>query len=485
MSNVRVNLGLVVGRDATINRLPEISISGGDGVRLTQNNDTFHMEADTTGIQSKLNGQPGQYISFDANGSMIPVDKPFELYGFEFDNLESNPESKIRYFGDNANYTPARMGSSSFDYGDWGNAFFIKNLRPCMVKYDGTVAYDLDKNDYSKKADGTASDIDNESFAGNAMVGIPTVWIKIDNTNANLVRVYVASKQLDDTYHAYAHHDNSGNIMPYTYLPIYNGWVDSSGRLRSLSGKAPTVEEEIEVLINKCRDNSSSAGEIWDTDRYVDRNLINLLLMLISKSTNTKAAFGNGNTTGNTNPASGSGTYGIMPTGTLDSSGLFWGSTTETNLSVKVFGMENWWGNIFRVMVGAVLRSKKFYYKLTKGTEDGSSVYGFNTDDMSGTAVPGWIDSGVTLQDEGFLNSVAISDKAAIIPVSASLNTSSTTYMCDFLWFNDSTSKTVALVGGTMASDICAGAFAINMMVEISGSGWFIGASCSCKPNVS
>lgn len=38
-----------------------------------------------------------------------------------------------------------------FSYGDWENAFFMP--RPCMLKYDGTVDYYLDPNDYTKRVD--------------------------------------------------------------------------------------------------------------------------------------------------------------------------------------------------------------------------------------------------------------------------------------------------------------------------------------------
>lgn len=38
-----------------------------------------------------------------------------------------------------------------FSYGDWENAFFMP--RPCMLKYDGTVDYYLDPDDYAHKAD--------------------------------------------------------------------------------------------------------------------------------------------------------------------------------------------------------------------------------------------------------------------------------------------------------------------------------------------
>lgn len=96
--------------------------------------------------------------------------RTFEMY---INNSESNPANKVTYpVGSyNQNATPGKMNFSTgrFDYGNWFEAFFMP--RPCMVRYDGTVDYYLDPNDYTKKADGmTPSDITNMSYSGNAMM---------------------------------------------------------------------------------------------------------------------------------------------------------------------------------------------------------------------------------------------------------------------------------------------------------------------------
>ena len=78
--------------------------------------------------------------------------------------LTKTQEEKYRSFcqakDDRAGLTTAAMNYSAgrFDFGDWGNVFFVKNNYPAMVKYDGTEDYKLDPNDHTKKADGkTAS----------------------------------------------------------------------------------------------------------------------------------------------------------------------------------------------------------------------------------------------------------------------------------------------------------------------------------------
>lgn len=79
----------------------------------------------------------------------------YVIYGFSIDQTESNPDSMIQYIDDctNTEYEPAKMDFDNkvFDYGSWADAWFIKQCKPCMLKYDGTVDYYLDMNDYSKK----------------------------------------------------------------------------------------------------------------------------------------------------------------------------------------------------------------------------------------------------------------------------------------------------------------------------------------------
>ena len=153
--------------------------------------------------------------------------KDYNLYGFKLDQNESDPASMITYLSDcdNKYYESAKMNytTDTFNYGDWSNAWFIKNLKPCMLKYDGTVDYELNPNDYTKKLDGTDSDVANASYEGNAMVGIPKVYWKVVDNGDNTANVYFSDKQVDTNFHCWSHIDNNGNEIDYCYIPIYNG----------------------------------------------------------------------------------------------------------------------------------------------------------------------------------------------------------------------------------------------------------------------
>lgn len=177
------------------------------------------------------------------------------VYGVHINSGDSNPSTSVRYLADAAGMTPARMNytTGKFEYGSWGNAFFLP--RPCMLKTDGTVDYYLNENDYSKKADGTASDIANVNYDGNAMMewgdGTNLIWWKIepDKGNANSASLYVANYQADDSFNCLNHYDIDGNRKAHFYTAIYNGSLDSNNKLRSLSGqtvmKSKTASQEM------------------------------------------------------------------------------------------------------------------------------------------------------------------------------------------------------------------------------------------------
>ena len=132
------------------------------------------------------------------------------VYGFHVNSNESDPSEAVTYLRDAVGMTPAKMDFTSgiFNWGSWKDAFFIP--RPCMLNYDGTVAYYLDPNDYSKKyEDGTPSDISNVDFGGNAMMewgkDHKRIWYKIvpDDLDDTSYSVYIADHKEDEDFHCY------------------------------------------------------------------------------------------------------------------------------------------------------------------------------------------------------------------------------------------------------------------------------------------
>lgn len=394
--------------------------------------------------------------------------RDYWLFGFKLDQNESDPASMITYIEDNVDFDSAYMDytTDAFNYGDWSDAWFIRDLKPCMLNYDGTVAYELDKNDYSLKTDGTLSDIENDAFEGNAMVGIPKVYWKIVDNGDDTANIYFSNKKIQDDFVCWSHIDNNGNEIDYCYMPIYNG-SDVSSRLRSLSCKTPIYNQTGTTEITYALANNHADDTIWYTEVFSDRMLINLLLLLIGKSTNTQTVFGNGYYTG------GSSASNLLVTGTLNNKGLFYG-TNGTGKGVKVFGMENWWGNQCRRIAGWINDKGTQKIKMTYGQSDGSTVDGYNTDG-SGYIAIGCIPSGT---NGGYINKMTVTENS-LIPTTAS--GSATTYYPDGLWFNNS-QVDYAFVGGSSNNGFPVGTLYSNLSAAVSHTRWTLGATVSCKP---
>lgn len=400
----------------------------------------------------------------------------YTLYAFHIDGSESNPASKVTYLEDAKGMTPAGMDYTNgvFSYGSWADAFFMP--RPCMVLQEGVVDYYLDPDDYSLKEDGTASDIADTSYAGNAMMewgqNGKKIWYKVvpDPGDVTSGTVYICDEQLDPSYHAWNFINNQGREVDHFYTPIYNGSSVNDGTndvMRSMSGLAITQSLTGTVEKTRCLANNKGSDVLWFTEVVADRILINFLLILMGKSTDTQTVFGNGLITGSQTALNN------YRTGALDDKGLFFGYSDQTH-GVKVFGMENWWGAQWRRHAGYILKDGDQRIKLTYGQQDGSTVDGYNDD---GT---GYLSMGITPTGTsgGYIDVMNFNDYGMFGKNSSG---SSSTHYCDGQWFNNSGNR-YALFGGASNSGVLCGAFYCNLPYTVSTASWASGVALSYRP---
>lgn len=396
------------------------------------------------------------------------------IFGFRIDGSESDPSEKVTYLKDAIGMTPAHMDYESgvFDYGSWEGAFFMP--RSCMVKSDGTRDYYLSESDNTKKEDGTtASDVANTDYDGNAMMewgqNGKKIWLKIVPSNdKESAEVYIADHKADEGFHDWAFHNRNGESVAHFYTPKYNGSLISD-KLRSLSGqqvmKTKTAEQE--------RTYAKANGTLWDIEQFADIQLINMLLILISKSTDHQTAFGQGlNASGNET------INDAFRTGVHNDKGLFFGTNNSAastyENAVKIFGMENWYGFQWRRYIGHILDHGIQKVKLAYGTEDGSSASGFN---LTGE---GYIPVGITPtgSNGGYIDKMNFTEFGMF---SKNASGSATTHYCDGLWFNNGIVG-VPLRGGASDGGARVGSFFVYLGGAASGARWDLGASLSCKP---
>ena len=400
-----------------------------------------------------------EYFIIDGNVDEKPI-----IYGIHINPNESDPSDAVTYLKDAVGMTPAAMGSTSFNYGSWQDAFFMP--RPCMLKYDGTVDYYLNPNDYSKKTDGTVSNVGDYYYDGNAMMEWPLIWWKYEAGQAEGEGYFfVSNRRVDDTYNCWCNYDCNNKIINNFYTAIYNG--TGTEKLRSLSDVQLTSENGNggttgQQEIARAIANNTTAKVEWYIDLWADRLLITGLLYLMGKSLNLQAVFGRGLDTG------GQTTKEAYVTGTLNDKGLFWGDTASGDNAVKVFGMENFWGCVWHRTAGLFGTSTGYAYKLTHGTVDGSTATSF------GTNTNGYISVSATQPEEGYVNKMFF-DKHGILP--SATGGSSSTYYSDY--FIEGTG--FSTVGGSSINSFYCG-FAMNLSPSINVVFWSVAAALSCKP---
>lgn len=447
----------------------------GDGILI--NND----EISTDRMESS---EIGDLVINDPGTPYDPTITP-EVYAFQIDHSVSNPANAVtvyesKYGCDNKGFTPAHMDFSTgkFDYGSWtGEEFFFP--KPCVLNYDGTVAYYLDPDDYTKKADDTSAAI-GTSCPGNVMVEFPTIWFKRWRNGTKSYCV-IANKQLDGSFKAYAHTDINGGICGKIYISAYDGSY-ISGKLRSISGigcnntNAKSTSNYIcnfrtrnEELALAQANNVRTDCEGWNCWHKAERDMVNDLLILLGMSLNTQAVFGRGRDTGYVSTTN----TGIVTTGSMNTKGLFWGENAGA-AGVKVFGIENWWGNLWKNLLGWINDNGQQKIKMTFGREDGSLVRGYNLDGEGYIAIGNVIPAGTS---GGYVDKWEYSEYG-LIPYNAGGTDS--TYLCDGLWFNNS-QVDCAVVGGPSAAGLRCGAFSSSLYHAASLADWAFGAALSFK----
>lgn len=379
-------------------------------------------------------------------------------YGMKINKNDSNPATRCTYLFDAAGMTPAAMNYETglFDIGDWGDVFFVKNNYPAMVLYDGTEDYKLDPNDHTLKADGTESDVSNVNYGGNAMSVFDgtvdgKIWLSQFEIG-NYEYIIISNAQYDGTFNDDAYVREDGSHADKLYFPMFGGSYDGT-RLRSLAGQTLMYNTNASTEIARAKAN----GDGWNIGSWSRRNLLNCMLKLMSKTDDSQAAFGQGQTSGYVDDASVN--YGHLDTGTLKDKGQFYGYNDTTH-EVKVFFIEKWWGNRWDRINGLLMVGGEILAKMTPPynlTGKGFDKVGIKFEGQSS----GW-QKGTKSSEYGRLP--------------ASVGGSSSTYTCDYFWWNAGITA-VALVGGRCNYGAYCGADFLYLNFSASNAHWNIGAS--------
>lgn len=296
---------------------------------------------------------------------LISMHKTGVIYGFSIDQTISDPSISVSYIKgcDNEYYTPSFMNfaKNEYDWGDWKDAFFIG--KPCMLKSNGEVDYYLNPNDYTKKMDGTDSDVSNMDYDGNAMVEFPPIYIKREQVGKT-INVYISNVKADEDYEAWNCKREDGTYNEHWYFAAYSGSSRNS-ILRSMSNQNPPGGTTPTAELNFARANGSG----WDITWWADEDTLRMLFFLMHKNLNSRTVLGYPNDSDTT------------ISGNTNDLGLCYGTDNRSNIGAKFLGIENYYGLRWRRCNGLLsrIKDKKYFVKMTKGQQDGTTTPDFNT----------------------------------------------------------------------------------------------------------
>lgn len=353
----------------------------------------------------------------------------FRVMTVVIDHSNSNPETCITY-ADNA--VGMTAGSSAWD------DFF--GHYPCLFK-NGVEVGKLNPNDFTKFENGTSADITSGN-AGDVMIAFPKLGYKI-STSGDTVTVSMTDNPNAEGY-CYLAHTRGTTVKDKFYLGVYKGYV-TSGKLRSLSGKTPTVN----TTIGNFRTYAQANGSGYDQSAFNQLVFRQCMYLLKYKNLNSQTALGYGYANGNS---------ASISTGGTNAKGMDYGETTG-KLQMKLFGLEDFWGNVYEFIDGIFSDSSRNILTATENFNDTGG--GYTNQGASGFSsnTGGWMSKVQGTSEKGFVLKEA--------------SGSETTYYSDYAIVFASR---LTCFGGSWNYGANAGAFYFNVNCSASDSNSYISA---------
>lgn len=380
---------------------------------------------------------------------------PTPVYGMVIhEGSDLNPLTRVEYLGKNADFKPLKVDLKKHcvDYGSWENWAWLKENVPVMCDWEGNIDYYLNQDNYSLKA-GSAepSDVSNPEYEGNAMAvarKIYTCTYCLDHDRY----VYFCDAKICDAFEPVGFQVR-GIVRNYMLIPMFYGYKDYRGRLRSIAGQysAGTATGhhtqnrdgiDMDAQAQYLAIQRSSAQSLFFGGPLV--NVLTDIAVMLSKNTDTQAAYGTGMCNSYTDDSDHSGHWGTLPDPLLNN--RFYGGTdgkTYTNMFHSIALGTN------------MLWQRDPYTLLVYGRLKVSPDYTF---DLTGES---YIDTGCDLKEGNYYAAFQYVPGYGFIPSTDIIGSDSTGY-CDHIYANPYV-VSVASRFGCCRSGKRAGLFARSM----------------------
>lgn len=379
------------------------------------NGTTYYISVFPKSEDGAVNTEASQIVSVTLKSTSV--------WTVVIDQSNSNPLSCCTYADDAVGMT---KGSS-----EWDDIFGYK---PCVLNSSGTVLGYLNPSNFAYYTSGSSAPITNSSC--NVMIEFPKMGVKI-STSGTTITVSLTDEEDASGYNYYAF-TKSGTIKDQFYMGAY---LAGSG-LTSISGVSPVTNITLSTAIA----NAQSRGSGFDIMGFYQWTYIQVLYLLKYGNLNSQAALGKGYTGGSAK----------QTTGVCNARGMNYGNTSSSVDRVKLFGIEDMWGNVYQWLGG--LYNDSSYNLITKtnsfNTNPSASSWDFSV--AGGSSASSW----------GYIRTVQGTTNGGFIPKSTS-GGSSTTYWSDY---GGVASGYFPDVGGGWGNDDYAGLFYCDVIYSASYS---------------
>lgn len=351
------------------------------------------------------------------------------VYTVKIDQANSNPETCCTYADD-----AVGMGKGSEAWDD------IFGARPCIMK-DGVVVGYINPNNFTEYINGTAAPIADTNY--DVMIEFPRRGLSI-STEGDVITISLTDAPHDSDFNYYAH-TRGETSRNYFYLGAYSA-TGSSEKLGSNSGLAPLVNTTLTDFITYAH----NRGTGYEIMGFYQWTYIQALYTLKYGNLDSQIALGRGVT----------GASAAVVSGLANDKGMCYGSTSATT-PVKLFGLENAYGNVWQWIGGLYSDGSRNLLTTTDnfGTATGASNWEYKVSSGTSGSVGGYMIKAQGTNHGGFVGKVA--------------GGSSTTYFCDSASLY---AGGFPFVGSYWSDGDAAGVFCFRVYASASSSSSSIGS---------
>jgi len=326
----------------------------------------------------------------------------------KIDQSNSNPATCCTYHDDAKGMT---AGSEAWD------EFF--GHYPCLFK-EGQEVGKLNRNNFGQFEDGTTADITSGN-TGDVMIAFPRRGLKI-STNGNIVTISMTNNPNDPNFEYYAH-TRGTTAKDVFYLGAYMGTqiMSTSGqKIRSLKNTNILIGGHFDAYRTFTQMNGTSnesGGSGYEQSGFFQLTYRQAMYVLKYKNIDSQTTIGRGYIKSSNTEA--------IKTGGTENWGMDCELIKQTNQSymtdmehhVKLFGIEDFWGNVQEWIDGVYLNETCNI--LTTTNNFNSTGSGYTT---SGS-------SGLTDSTSGYVSKIQGTSANGFI--AKEMNGSVTTHFCD------------------------------------------------------